>query len=403
MKKTILSLLGTLATTSLLAGPLKISTGGLEESFRYAPLEFEIRGVPDTADVALKHIPSGKEVPVQVVERTSRGLRIAWLAPSLEKGRETLWEMDLVPKGKKTSKPRVQVKKAESHAISVSIDGKEFTRLLSAPDQYKPYFFPVIGPNGKMITRQYPMKVGVEGEAQDHKHHRSLWFNHGKVGGADFWAEGQGRGRIRQAEVKSLESGPVFGRIVTRNEWIAPGDEKILDDSRVYTVYPLPKGEVLLDVSITLKPSGKAVLFGDTKEGSFGIRLAETMKEQRGGTIINSRGQKGMREAWGKPAEWVDYYGPVGTDTVGVAIFDHPDSFRHPTTWHVRNYGLFAANPFGYRDFKHGNRDGDYTLEQGKTLELRYCLYFHNGTTEDAKIADVYRGFASPPSLHPKE
>jgi len=33
--------------------------------------------------------------------------------------------------------------------------------------------------------------------------------------------------------------------------------------------------------------------------------------------------------------------------TVGIAVFDHPSNPRHPTTWHVRDYGLFAANPLG--------------------------------------------------------
>ena len=105
----------------------------------------------------------------------------------------------------------------------------------------------------------------------------------------------------------------------------------------------------------------------------------------------------------GKPAEWVDYYGPVEGDTVGVAILDHPQSFRHPTHWHVRNYGLFAANPFGYKDFGEKEKgEGKYTLEPGKTMEFRYRVYFHGGTTEAARVARVYEGFASPPPLHPR-
>jgi len=47
-----------------------------------------------------------------------------------------------------------------------------------------------------------------------------------------------------------------------------------------------------------------------------------------------------------KHADWCDYYGSIGGKTVGIAMFDHPSNPRHPTTWHVRDYGLFAANPF---------------------------------------------------------
>jgi hypothetical protein len=297
----------------------------------------------------------------------------------------------------------VEVKRSGEHAVDVTIDGKEFTRLNSAPDQFKPYLFPLMGPSGLPITRQYPMQEGVAGEDQDHKHHRSLWFNHGNVDGVDFWAEGKDSGRIEQVAVKSMEGGPVFGRIVTANQWTTPRGDKLLDDLRTYTFYPLGRGEVLLDITIRLTPAGsKPVVFGDTKEGSFGIRLAETMKETRGGKIVNSRGQKGMKEAWGKAAECVDYYGPVGGETVGVAILDHPKSFRHPTTWHVRDYGLFAANPFGYRDFKFGSGNGKHTLESGGSLELHYRLYLHRGTTDDARVAEVYKAFAEPPPLHPK-
>ena len=55
--------------------------------------------------------------------------------------------------------------------------------------------------------------------------------------------------------------------------------------------------------------------------------------------------------AWGMPAKWVDYTGPVDGETVGIAILSHPKSFRPNTRWHVRGYGLFAANPFGHKDF----------------------------------------------------
>ena len=83
-------------------------------------------------------------------------------------------------------------------------------------------------------------------------------------------------------------------------------------------------------------------------EGSvkmFGLRVATSMDvtSKKGGKIINAEGIENT-PAWGKPSPWVDYTGPVGGKTVGVAIFNHPSSFRYPTTWHVRDYGLFAAN-----------------------------------------------------------
>jgi hypothetical protein len=390
-------------TAASLAGPLRISTGTLTEDHAAAVLEFEIRGAPASRRIELTQLPAGESAPCQTT-MTPLGAKLTWLAPSLKKGQEGLWEVDLVSTDAPAPKARV-ITRRDGNDVVVLADGVELTRLVGDPAGPKPYLFPLRGPNGKMITRQFPMKAKVAGEDQDHPHHRSLWFTHGEVGGVDFWAEGPKRGVIRQTRIEALESGPVYARIDARSEWQAPDGKKVLQDRTVYTFYPLERGQTLIDIAITLEPAGNdPVVFGDTKEGSFGIRLAESMKEKNGGTIVNSRGQRGMKEAWGKPAEWVDYFGKVEGDIVGVAILDHPTSFRHPTHWHVRDYGLFAANPFGYRDF-YGDKskDGSHKLEKGMAMEFRYRVYLHHGDAEAAQVAAVYRSFATPPALKPKQ
>jgi hypothetical protein len=81
-----------------------------------------------------------------------------------------------------------------------------------------------------------------------------------------------------------------------------------------------------------------------------------------------------------------------------IAIFDHPKSFRHPTTWHARDYGLFAANPFGLKDFTGDKKkDGSHKLEKGAKLLFRYRVLFHPGATEEAKVAEAWRAFAETP------
>jgi hypothetical protein len=377
--------------------PIEISTGKLAEGLAWTPLDFETRGIPEGMTVRLRS-DAGGDVPCQV-ERAAEAVRITWVVKALEKGKEAAWMLEAVKDEGSRPPPRVEAR-AAGHAVEILADGKEIARLLADPAEQKPYVFPLIGPNGKMITRQFPMRKGVEGEKQDHPHQRSFWFTHGSVGGVDFWSEGSRAGRIRQVKVESLESGPVFARIVTRNEWITPDGKKLLDDRRVLTVYPLERGETLIDFEVALTATDAPVVLGDTKEGTFGIRLAESMKEERGGTILSSRGGRGMDETWGKPAEWVDYHGRVEGDRVGVAILDHPKSFRHPTHWHVRNYGLFAANPFGYDDFDSPvGKDGTHELAKGATIEFRYRVYLHHGNAEEAQVPLVYRGFASPPAL----
>ena len=83
----------------------------------------------------------------------------------------------------------------------------------------------------------------------------------------------------------------------------------------------------------------------------------------------------------------------IGTgNIVGVAVFDHPDNPRHPTWWHVRDYGLFAANPFGRHDFEKltDKSAGDLKVAAGQSVTFRYRFYLHEGTERDGNVAAKY-------------
>ena len=71
-------------------------------------------------------------------------------------------------------------------------------------------------------------------------------------------------------------------------------------------------------------------------------------------------------------------------------------SFRHPTTWHARAYGLFAANPFGLREFTgDANKDGSWAIPEGKSVTFRYRVLIHEGTFGPAEISAAYSKYAS--------
>ncbi len=288
-------------------------------------------------------------------------------------------------------------------AAEISLDGKLFTRYVFAGAP-KPFFYPVIGPTGKAVTRAYPMEK-VAGESSDHPHQRSIWFTHGAVNGVDFWSETPAAGKQVQRTLMPGKDGHI-----SVCDWFTVDNKKICEDTRTFRFFSSPSTRGM-DVVWQIKASEGALTFGDTKEGSFGIRLADTMKVKGGGGHIeNSRGEKDG-DTWGKRAEWVDYYGPVEGETLGIAIFDHPKNFRHPTYWHVRDYGLFAVNPFGIHDFdveyvKDANGKekivrrqpkgaGDYTVPAGETLTLRYRILVHKGDTASAKIADAWKEYSA--------
>ena len=100
-------------------------------------------------------------------------------------------------------------------------------------------------------------------------------------------------------------------------------------------------------------------------------------------------------DAWGKRARWVDYFGEVDGQAVGIALFDHPGNLRHPTRWHARDYGLFTANPFGVHHFTGNEADsGGHTLPAGENLTLRYRFVFHGGDVDADDLETQWKAWA---------
>jgi hypothetical protein len=287
----------------------------------------------------------------------------------------------------------VTLRKEAKGSTAITLNGRPFTSYLTQTGP-KPILFPVLGPGGEPYTRAFPMR-DEPGEDRDHPHQRSFWMTHGNVNGVDFWSEMKGHGSIREVERITELGGPVVGVIRTRNDWLDSAGKRVCSDERVLRVHNTT-GSRLLDFDVTIRATDGPVTFGDTKEGMFGVRVASSMdvKRKQGGKILNAEGLTDAA-AWGKPSPWVDYTGPVAGKVVGIAILNHPESFRYPTTWHVRDYGLFAANPFGYKDF--GRTDsGAHTIAPGDSITFRYRLILHEGSTEAAAISSAFEAYRSP-------
>jgi hypothetical protein len=305
----------------------------------------------------------------------------------------------------------VQITQLENK-LRIEIGGKLFTEYFFK-DVPRPYCYPLIGPGELPMTRNWPMK-SVDGEEHDHIHHRSFWYAHGNINGVNFWSEEKAFGKTVHVKFTEIKSGKKFGAIKSENSWVAPDGTVVCTDERMLRVYSRPANERLFDFEITLKaPKDKEIVLGDTKEGSMAIRVAESMRPVLGnnkpgaGQIVQSTGardnpetalaaRKEKREdaTWGKRAEWCDYFGPVNDKIVGVAIFDHPTNPRHPTWWHVRDYGLFAANPFGTHDFeKKPAGEGKLVIPAGKSVTFRYRFYLHEGDEKQAKVAEHYKDY----------
>ena len=284
-------------------------------------------------------------------------------------------------------------------AVSVKIAGKPYGDFYIAGkvagyDVTKPFFWPLLSPKGTYVTRMWPMKEVAEekGEKNDHQHQRGMWFAHDSVNKIDFWnneasyTEPPKRGVIKLMKPALVTSGKDKGTITAEFQWQDRSGAPIVNEHRVMTFYDQPDLRTI-DVDITLTAVAKAV-FGDSKDGTFGIRLRPILQEDKGnGHIVNADGLETEKQAWGKPSNWCDYSGTIDGEKLGIAVLDNPANPGHPVRWHVRAYGLFAANPFGLAVFTNDkSQDGSRTLDPGQTLRYRYRVIIHEG---DAKSADI--------------
>lgn len=276
----------------------------------------------------------------------------------------------------------------------------------------KPFLWRILGPTGTSMTRAFPM-ADVPGETTDHVHQRGLTFAHQGVNGFDTWAEDatyrdaelasrlEKVGAIRHRGYRTLAGGPT-AVIHARNQIVDAANSPLLDEERRMT-FSFGPSVRMIDLDIDLIATHGPVELADMKDAGVFIRVPDSMTVDRGlgGRIVNSNGDRDA-DAWSRHAAWVDYHGPVEGEHLGIAILNHPTSFRHPTAWHVRTYGLFCANPFGLKQMNPAAESGAVALGAGERLSLRHRFLFHIGDERQAGVAAAYEAYAAetPPPLH---
>jgi Family of unknown function (DUF6807) len=297
--------------------------------------------------------------------------------------------------------------------IAVEIEGKPFTVFyISGKDLNRPYLHPLRSASGKIVNRSFPAGQ-LPGETTDHPHHAGLFYGHGDVNGYNYWAienvppavssANATMGRIVLKEVLSVKSGKESGAVDVVFNWLKPDGTPLLIETRKMTFYAYPDLRVI-DFDFDFAAIGK-VVFRDTKEGTFAMRMATALEEpsakdqgqatapSRTGKLVNAQGGEREANVWGKRSAWVDYSGTLDGEPVGVVMMDHPDNPRHPTYWHSRGYGLHSINPFGVSDFLNDKaQNGSLTLEPGQHVRFRYRVIIHPGASP-ASLATMYNQY----------
>jgi hypothetical protein len=295
------------------------------------------------------------------------------------------------------------VPKEAERRVEIRVDGAPFTEYRYEPDLKKPILFPLRTDKGLVVTRGFPLEPRP-GERVDHPHHAGLWLNYGDVGGVDFWNNSPANARTAQMgsvvhrAVRKAEAGKV-GRLDVEMDWILPGDKTALHEEARF-VFRTGKHLRVIDRITTLSAAGERVVLGESKEGLLGLRVARFLEQPEGkseenvtGRYLTSEGKEGDA-AWGTRGRWTLLSGVHEGQAVTVAVLDHPKNPGHPTYWHARGYGLFAANPIGQQVFDAAQPKRELVVEPGRPLTFRYRVLIVSKRLAAKDVEKEYRRFS---------
>ena len=270
----------------------------------------------------------------------------------------------------------LQVKKDDS--LITVLDGEQVVlRYKYADVPYKPYVLEFFTPDGVNIVRDSP---------SDHLHHHGLMFAI-KVDGINFWEEHMAPGLQKVTKVEEPRSEKGRAVIAHGVDWVNPPEDKtLLQEARKIEVYNLADGEASLLTWQCLFscPAGKpsASLTGSHYHG-LGVRFLESMDKE--GHFQNADGGTGVEGTNESKSRWCAYSAKADGKPVTVAMFDHPQNYRHPATWFTMDSG------FAYMSDTMYLHKEPVVVSAGEPLLLRYGVALWDGTPEPEAIESLYK------------
>jgi len=280
--------------------------------------------------------------------------------------------------------------------IDVVLDGKNITTYRYEDTLTKPILYPVKSPSGVVLTRGFPFEI-IPGESSDHPHHFGIFFTYDKVNNDGFWNNATSPPQIKHVKIATI--GINTGELSVISHWVGKSGKVLLEEKRDMLFSGEPN-QYAIDFNITLTAQDEKIVFSDTKEGMFAIRVADWLSEEKGtGKYLDSNGNTGEPNVWGKRATWTRLQGNKDGKIFGIAIFSHPESVNYPTYWHARGYGLFSANPLGQLDYQKGTKivnpqPLNLTLLPGQYAVFKFRMLIYEGPRSPEQLEKQFEHFA---------
>jgi hypothetical protein len=169
--------------------------------------------------------------------------------------------------------------------VDIFVDGEPFTSYIWPESLMKPVLYPIRAADGTQITRGFPLDPRP-GERVDHPHQVGLWLSYGDINGIDFWNNSTARtaeekahmGTTVQRKIVSTANGRERGQLEVETDWLGPDGKSLLREHTRF-VFHAGAGLRAIDRITTLTALDQRVVFTDSKEGLFGLRVRRELEQ----------------------------------------------------------------------------------------------------------------------------
>jgi len=286
-----------------------------------------------------------------------------------------------IPKPKEPTKStgRLKVESSERRLVvraqlPAQTDWAEIATYVTETNS-RPYLHPVHDASGRVVLTE-------DGPA-DHPWQHGIFTGFHRVNGFNYWKEDEGRQRfVRLLDLKEAADRVTWRALV---ELIAPDGSVVLEEEDTITIHaPESSDAYVIDFDLLLRAKEQGVTFGKFFVGGVAVRMPWDKANPRQ-THLNSNGLRG-RECEQQRAAWCNVERPFGSETFGIAVFDHPANPNHPAGWRADEQGLINPNVSAL---------GDWTLAANQTQRFRYRLLVYRSSATREQLAARFESFVA--------